>query len=192
MSVVALIKAALEQNRALLLLVAVLALVAGGMFFYPQGKLNAELIKLRLQQKNIQQEVRQRQAARGSVPMSSETTRISEELKLFQGLIPDKKQLSTFIGDLFSWAEAAHLNIKQISYAPKLDQDLGFLRYGLSFSVSGEYVQLKRFVHLLENSPRILIIDQIALAGGEAGELRESVVQLQIHLTTYFRDQAND
>jgi type IV pilus assembly protein PilO len=64
------------------------------------------------------------------------------------------------------------------------------LQYDLDFAVSGGYEQLKRFIHLLENSPRILIIHQIALAGSEGAGSGKPGVQLQIHLTTFFQEEA--
>jgi len=193
MSATALLKAALEQNRVLLVTLGSLSLLVFGLFLYHLLVVDAKLLELRLEQVQTQQRLRSQQAAQAdSGALFSEAEQINQELQQFQNLVPEKNQFSIFIGELFQWTETAGLEIKQISYTPKSNSESGFLDYGLNFSVRGEYVQVKRFIHQLENAPRLLIIDRIALAGAEAADTPQALVNLQIHLTTYFRESAND
>jgi CBS domain-containing protein len=67
----------------------------------------------------------------------------------------------------------------------KTDQDNALLRYQLTFTVNGPYRAIKQFVHTLEQSPRLIIIQQVGLQG--ADQPGGSDVRLQLNLDTFFR-----
>lgn len=75
-----------------------------------------------------------------------------------------------------------------MSYQPELDPETGFLLYGLSFSVDGRYAEIKKFIHLLENSSRIILIDNISLSDKSGKSGHPEKVSLQIKLRSYFRE----
>lgn len=118
----------------------------------------------------------------------SNIEQMEKDLLRFSDLVPPKQQFSDFLGELFQLSDQAKLKIDRISYQPKIDQEKGYLFYSLNFSVDGNYAQLKKFIHLLENSPRILVIDHIAL--NEKKDQASRIVSLQIKLTTVFREKA--
>ncbi len=177
------------QNRAAFVLLLVLLLGCCTFWLLQDYKIVPQIIRLRAQQDQLQQQLQQRelQVTTTGMPMST-AERIDKDLRRFRELIPAKQQFSGFIGELFSWAEQAELDIDQVSYQPELVAELGMLGYGLNFSVTGTYEQLKRFIHLLENSSRILIIENIALTGANSPDEGDSVVSLQIQLRTYFQE----
>lgn len=188
-----LLAAVWEQNRALLVFLGILFLLIIGLFLFQGQVVDAEIMTLEKQQTELQKQLRERASSlEGSVVALSEAQRISNELAEFQALIPRKQKFSEFLGELFGWAEKTELDIDQVSYSPEIDDETGFLRYGLSFSLAGDYTQLKRFIHSLENSQRILTIDRITLAGGERRDSTQAEVRLQIQLSTYFRDNGNE
>ena len=61
------------------------------------------------------------------------------------------------------------------------------MRFELNFNVSGEYEQVKRFIHSLEQSSRLLAIKQIGLQGAD-----DKAVSLRLNLETYFRSGGRD
>ena len=187
MSLSTLAKAVWEQNRALLLTVAALGVLSLGLFIYQQQLLDSRLVDLQIEQIDLQQQLRQRPADPAAHDRA-QSELLAADLRQFQELIPEKQQFSDFLGELFTMAERSGLDIQQINYAPKVDQDSGLLAYGLNFSVHGTYAQLKNFVQLLENSPRLLIIERIGLSGSEQAGTELSDVQLQLQLTTYFKE----
>lgn len=139
------------------------------------------------EQLRLQQHVRQRQTelVNSGIPVST-AVQLAKNLQQFNRLIPSQEQFSKLLGELFAWAQQAGLEIHQINFQPEQDEDSGFLRYGMNFSVEGAYVQVKKFIYLLENAQRILIIDKIALAG-TADKKTRAGVSLRIRLTTYFQ-----
>ncbi len=180
-----------EQRRgqvicvgALLLVICVLGAVHG-------WSVAPRLSDLQDEQLRLQKEVRERQLefARSGVPVST-AEQLKSNLQRFQELIPAINQFSLFVGELFSWADQSGLMIHQISYRPEADEAIGDIRYGLSFSVDGDYGNVKKFLYFLENTDRILIIENISLSGREGAGQGEDTVSLRIQLATYFREEA--
>ena len=185
----ALLRIVWEQNRILLIFIVVLLLVCGGFYLATDRFVGSDLDVLQLEQTTLHQQLRQQQLriAREGAPLSS-AERMINDLAEFNQKIPSKVKFADFIGDLFAWADKVELEIKQVNYKPKVESETGYLEYGLSFSVQGTYAQLKRFVHLLENSSRILIIDNISLTGRPVADSGKNEVALSINLTTYFQE----
>jgi type IV pilus assembly protein PilO len=107
------------------------------------------------------------------------------DLQNFRAVIPLKGEFPALLGEIFSLAGQAGLTIDQISYQPKEEEGQGLLRYGLAFSVHGDYSQVKRFIYSLEQSERLIVIDGLALSGGR--ESGEAMVELRLQLATFFR-----
>ena len=187
----ALLSAVWELNRSRIILLAVLLLLVLGGAVFLNRVMAPELVSLRTEQARLQRDVRQRQLEfeRSGVPVSA-AEQLETNLKAFNQLIPEQKDFSVFLGEMFTWADQAGLEIEQVNYQPKTDEETGLLRYGLSFSVKGDYAQLKKFVQLIEQAPRILLIEKISLAGTSAGKRNVLKVSLQIELATYFREGA--
>ena len=183
-----LIAAVWEQNRARLIVIGVLLLCVVGIFVGQRTIVEPNLLSLRIEQSRLQQHVRQRQMefANSGVPVSA-AEQIEKNLQQFNQLIPLQTDFSAFLGELFDWSQQAGLEIHQISYQPKYEKETAFLRYGLSFSVKGSYTQIKKFIHLLENAQRILLIDKISLVGSSSSKKDRRKVDLRIELSTYFQ-----
>ncbi len=123
-------------------------------------------------------------AAEQPASVSALAARAESDLRQFRESIPSKLEFSELLRELFALAEGAGLSIERISYDPKAIEERGVLRYSLVFSVAGNYGQLKKFVHSLEQSPRIIALEEMALSG--AGERRAGEVQLRLRFSTYF------
>lgn len=183
-----LLKSIWEQYRGLSLVTLFLFLLVVGLFVYQTQVIDVRSETLRNRQVQLQKQLRQRQAVLGETGMpASLTEQLSRDLERFRALAPQKNQFADFIGDLFSWADQVNLSIRNINYQPKIDKEMEYLNYGLTFSVKGEYRRVKKFIHLLENSQRLLIVDKISLSGKQA-ENNSTSVSLQINLTTFFQE----
>lgn len=185
-----LVKVLWGQNRGMTLLVIALILANFAIYLIQDQFLDKQLTNLRTDVLNRQQTLRklQQQKNAGSMPVSA-LKQVEGELAQFQKLVPPETELSNFVGELHQYAAKTKLDIKQITYSPEWDDELGFLAYDLKFSVSGRYQQLKHFVHLLEGAERILIISDISLSGGEDRKEKDAEVTLQIQLKTFFRGE---
>lgn len=186
----ALLKAVWEQSRGFICFISVLAFLSVGLFAFQTLAVNPDLERLQYRQAELQKQLNSREAklASSGVPVST-VERMEKELLSFAALVPAKEKFAEFVGDLFSWADQTNLDIRQVSYRPETDNESTYLTYSLNFSVQGTYAQLKKFIHLLENSKRILIIDQISMMG-RRDKGKSSVVNLRISLTTLFQGGA--
>lgn len=106
------------------------------------------------------------------------------DLKKFLERVPERKELSSLIGEIFSFARQAGLSIKAIGYTPDNLKEQNLLEYSLSFTVAGEYGQIKKFIHLVEQTSRLVSIDKLNLGSGPKDE---GSVKLSIQMSTYFR-----
>lgn len=184
-----LLTAAWEHNRARMMVIIVLLVVASGAFMAQRWVAEPHLSALRTEQSRLQLHVRQRQLefTNSGVPVSV-AEQLEKNLQQFNRLIPESTDFSAFLGELFDWSQQAGLEIRQINFQPEVEKESGFLRYGLSFSVEGNYAQVKHFIHLLENARRILLVEQIALSGSSTTSKGNHNVALRIKLATYFQE----
>ncbi len=107
-----------------------------------------------------------------------------KDLAEFAKKIPPHREFTGLISELHRLAADAGLELTQISYSRKEEKD-ALLRYNLGFNLAGKYADIKKFVHLVEQSPRLMLIEQISLHGGGREEMSE--VRLQLNVATFFR-----
>lgn len=173
------------ENRGKVVLLLSLILLIGAMQLWQGLWLEPELGAGRLLLRNAQADLRLEQQ-RVSAGGGAKITGLADDLETFYQRVPPRKGLGSFIGRIYSYANDAGIEIDQISYASKSVKQTDLLGYQLSFSVAGSYTQLKKFIHRLENSPSLLILQQISLGGSSKGN--EDLVKLRIRLQTFFRE----
>jgi Tfp pilus assembly protein PilO len=133
-----------------------------------------------------QTEVRQLLHNQGGATKSPELQFVlaSQDLSKFQQAVPDYKEFTALIEELLILSNRSRLNITQISYHSELLKESPLLKFSLSFNVAGDYEQVKKFIHALEQSVRLLTIQQISLQGTDAAG---DGVTLKLNLETIFR-----
>ncbi|MCF6177846.1 MAG: type 4a pilus biogenesis protein PilO [Geopsychrobacter sp.] len=172
-----------NKGKLLVLLSAILLIVAlqcGFMFWLGP---TLETTRAQLQQAQTDLRYTQQRVAEGG---GAKFSGLADDLEQFYQVIPQKSGLGAFIGRLYSYAQKAGLDIAQISYTAKPIKKTRLLSYQLGFGVNGSYAQVKKFIHLLENSPSVLILDRIALRSNQQDG--KNVVALQMQLQTFFRE----
>lgn len=131
---------------------------------------------------------RQAQLRDGSVGGSSPVQQFvqgEKDLAAFRDRIPPHREFTGLLMELQELADNAGLVLDQISYRHEQDSDNQLLRYQLAFNLAGSYRDIKQFVHALEQSPRLFILQQIGLQGFEQEGWTD--VRLQLSLETFFR-----
>jgi type IV pilus assembly protein PilO len=169
--------AAWRINRWLPLLLLVWLLFNVGIYFWLSQVFSPHV------EEQERQLLRQQNGQRQSGNVGADALRpIRDDLQTFRQAIPGKSGLTALVQEVFSLATEAGLDIARVSYQPKELAEHGLLHYGLSFTVAGDYGQLKKFIFALEQSPRLLVIEEISLSGADG-----TTVNLNIRLLTYFR-----
>lgn len=110
-----------------------------------------------------------------------------QDLVKFQQSLPEYRDFTALIEELEVLSGRAGLNIAQISYEAKELQPSSMLQVNLSFNVLGSYTQTKKFIHSLEQSVRLITIEQISLRG-----VNDDGVNLRLNLETFFWSGSRD
>jgi type IV pilus assembly protein PilO len=137
----------------------------------------------RLEATVLKRQAAQRRPGRNDGATSA-PEQMAVDLDRFFARIAPYEGFPVFLSELYDHAAVAGLRIDRISYRPEREQAVPLLRYGLEFSVTGAYGQVKRFIHALEQSPRLIVLEEMALAGQEPARDR---VTLRIELATFFK-----
>lgn len=111
----------------------------------------------------------------------------SQDVSRFQQAVPDYQDFTGLIEELLVLSSRAHLDITQISYASELLKKSPLLKFSLNFNVAGDYAQIKKFIHSLEQSVRLITIKQISLQSAD-----EDGVNLRLSLETFFRSGSRE
>jgi type IV pilus assembly protein PilO len=131
-----------------------------------------------------QNEVRKLLHNQGNAAKSPEQYYVlgSQDLAKFEQAIPEYREFTGLIEELLVLSSRARLEIAQIAYSSEALKELPLLKFDLNFSVVGNYAQIKRFIHSLEQSVRLITIKQINLQRAD-----EETVSLRLSLETFFR-----
>jgi hypothetical protein len=99
----------------------------------------------------------------------------------------EQERLTALIAEVKRLAIASELSPKSISYAREGQKDQRVRTAAetvtISFSVQGNYQQVRRLINLLELSRQFIIINQIGLASAQ-----DQLLTLNLQLKTLFRD----
>lgn len=142
-----------------------------------------------LERRFIEQQAQVRQTQQGLAALATPQSIFRQgqtDLQSFRAEVPLRSEFPALMSDLYLLAQKAGLDIERITYEPKIVTEAGLLRYSLVFSVAGDYGQVKAFVHSLEQSTRLIAIEEIALSSGENDQGDRSVM-LRLRLSTYFK-----
>lgn len=173
-----LIAAALVLNAALLVLV-VLPLsqkVRGGQ--QQAQAATAELVAAR----------RDRDAARATVTGKAQA---DVELKRFyQEVLPPHHNRAhrTLYPDVVQMARESNLNVLRQTISPESDQRSELQKLTMTLMLTGEYTNIRRFIHQLETAPEFRVLESVALAQAEEGERGLNVTA---NVSTYFRSRGD-
>jgi hypothetical protein len=71
-------------------------------------------------------------------------------------------------------------------YSAADDRNSGFIRFGIQFSVRGQYGQIRRMLTELQSSPEFLIVEGLSLSGDEAPVTQE--LSISVRIVTFLVD----
>ncbi len=173
-----------NSHRGFLLLLGILLLLNLGISFSIAQFVTPRVVAQEASFLKRQAEVRQILHNQGGGVQSPEQLYIlsSQDISKFHQEVPPYEEFTGLIEELLVLSNKAGLNIAQISYSSEQLKGSPLLKFGLNFNVTGDYGQIKRFIHSLEQSTRVVVIKQISLQGDEG-----NVVNLRLNLETYFQ-----
>jgi type IV pilus assembly protein PilO len=177
----------LQRMRGKILFAALLAVANGVLllaFLLPAGRQRNLLTAATAGRKDAL--VAQEQAETAAGMVAGRFRDNERELAAFAGRLLPRAEFERFLGELFDFSSRAGLVLDRIQYDPDLHPEPRILEYRLRFSLEGSYDQIRKFISLLENSPRLIAIRTLQFSGEgiEAGRIRVSM-----EIDTYFRTE---
>lgn len=175
-----------RQSRAFPVVIAVL-LVVNILFFLFLFLLQApQSAQLERDYFELQAKTRLGKAMENETPQAR-FVQMKSDLQRFRSIIPVRGDLSGLIAELYELAGASGLDVKQVGYTPSEIPEQELISYALSFSLTGNYGEIKKFIYRLEQSERLIVIEQLSLSAAPGTDkLRQ--VTLKIRLTTFFQN----
>lgn len=96
------------------------------------------------------------------------------------------RRLTSVTAEIKDLAKKAGLEPKTFSYPEESIEEFGLIKRSSVFTVEGTYVELRKFISLLESSPSFLSLDEATLTGNPEGpELR-----IDLKISTLFASGA--
>jgi type IV pilus assembly protein PilO len=172
-----------RSHRSMLIVLAVLVVLNLALYAALENLLVPKVAEQELLFIQRQSEVRQILRNQEGVAKTPEHLFVlaRQDLTEFQEVVPDYQDFTGLIEELVTLASMSELALTHISYSSNLVKEVELLHFKLSFNLSGEYAQIKRFIHSLEQSKRLITISGISLQGADKGG-----VSLRLQMETHF------
>jgi type IV pilus assembly protein PilO len=160
----------------------VVDLVAVGLLLSPIiGSERSRLGEMDRLWKELQAKTRQVEPLRG---MDKKVVLAQKQLDEFyqQRLTSQDSTISTELGKV---ASQSGVKITEVKYKAKDPESVGLRPMEIEANLSGDYLQLVRFINALERDQLFFIIDSVELGGEQGG-----VVKLQMKMQTFLKANA--
>lgn len=90
------------------------------------------------------------------------------------------ERLTSILRAVGSATRSAGLLPGNYSYTAAQDRGTGFIRFGIRFSVEGEYQQIRQMLASLQSSPEFLVVETLTLTGDEDPVMRELTISVGV------------
>lgn len=116
-----------------------------------------------------------------------------EDLIRFKETLPEETILPRLVSFISRLAESRRLVMPTISYQPHKTEAPEVAKIMISFSLKGDYREIRRFIYEIERSHYFLIIENVVLASSvKEGEKigrpgAERPIELQLQMAAYLR-----
>lgn len=108
------------------------------------------------------------------------------DLEAFRERLIAKPAFAAFLTDLFETAGRSSLELKGITYKPEPIPKQGMFAYGISYTVSGDYAGVKRFLAELSRYRQMVTVDSVSLSSTKQ---TEEAIDLRIQMTAYLKTE---
>lgn len=117
-------------------------------------------------------------------------TDVEDRARLYELFSTRSRRLTAVNAEVKSLARRAGLDPRAFNYGEEEVEQYDLIKRSFSFGVEGTYVELRRFINLLELSPTFLTLEDVTLA--ERGENEGPELRMTLMLSTLFTRQGVD
>ena len=129
--------------------------------------------------------IRLEEARSAAIEEVGQVATVEEDLEhLYEGVFGSLDQrLTNILRAVGAATREAGLLPSRYAYSADTDDDVSLTRFGIQFSVFGQYAQIRRMLASLQASEQFLIVEHISFAGEEGVTTTE--LSISIKLSTY-------
>ncbi len=107
-----------------------------------------------------------------------------DDLAALRKRLPEKKDFATIVSFLSQIARSDRLSIPSVAYKSDKESKEGYTKLTMTFTVSGHYADIRRFIADVESADSFLVIEDLGLNSESKG----SDLELKIEMSTFFQD----
>ena len=161
----------------------VLCVVTAGAYVWQTSESGGRRSQIRNQIEELEQEIAQ--LARMQQETESDREAVEEINRQFDLLYNDvfgdlDQRLTRILRAVGTATREAGILPSSFSYAAANDDETGFIRFGIRFSVDAEYMQIRRMLASLQSSPEFLVVENLNLSGDEDPVSRKLAISVSI------------
>jgi type IV pilus assembly protein PilO len=161
----------------------VLCVASATVFVWQTSESGGRRAQVRNQIEELEQEIARLERLQQAAASDRETVaEINRQFDLlFSQTFGDLEQrLTRILRAVGSATREAGLLPSTFAYTATDHRTTGFIRFGVRFSVDGEYGQIRRMLAALQSSPEFLVVDNLNLTGTEDPVSRELKISVSI------------
>jgi type IV pilus assembly protein PilO len=104
-------------------------------------------------------------------------------------LASERTRFTKVTGEVRELARRSGLEPNAMSYPTEEIEDYGLVKRYFTFSISGTYVELRRFINLLELTPTFITLEQVSLSGDDN---QGNQLRIRLSLSTLFAEEGRE
>jgi Tfp pilus assembly protein PilO len=161
----------------------VLCVVSAAVFVWQTSESGGRRAQVQNQIADLEQEIARLEQVRQAAVSDRETVaEINHQFDLlYNETFGDLDQrLTRILRAVGSATREAGLLPDSFSYTATDNRTTGFIRFGIRFSVDGEYGQIRRMMAGLQSSPEFLVVENLNLTGAEDPVSRDLKISVSI------------
>lgn len=160
-----------------------LCLIAAAVFLWQSSESGGRNSQLRNRVAELEGELARLQAMQRATGGDRErVAQLDEQFGALYGNVFGSldERLTSILREVGAATRGAGLLPGAYTYSASKDQKSGFIRFGIQFSVEGEYHQIRQLLAALQSSPEFLVVQGLSLSGDEDPVSRELSISLRI------------
>jgi Tfp pilus assembly protein PilO len=167
----------------------VLCVVSAAVFVWQTSESGGRRAQVRNQIDELEQEIARLERLQQEVVSDREA--VAEIHRQFDHLYSETfgdldQRLTRILRAVGTATREAGLRPSTFSYSAADNRATGFIRFGVRFSVDGEYEQIRQMLSALQSSPEFLVIEHLNLSGVEDPLSRE--LRISVSIATFLAE----
>lgn len=110
--------------------------------------------------------------------------RAKEDIRTFLDRLPYRFQFSNIVIEIVQNLRNQGLPIPKMIFEPEYADDIELMKYTSSFSLEGEYSNIKAFLADIQNSKTLFCIENLSLSKRQGHDKK---ITMKIKISTYLR-----